>query len=171
MVASLKLKGLYNVKVNESNQIMVNGNILSLKEIPFIRYDLGTYTDEAVQYIKDTMTKFSKSTHLIQYNVDENLLNYLEKTDEFSGKTAKYIYFTITQEDMLNGKLNDSDIQIATEAITKYNIDRIMIIDKTINMDMANAKKIITDTSKKLGVKISNIGICSSPLCMIDELA
>ena len=46
-----------------------------------------------------------------------------------------------------------------------------MLVDKTTNLDMVNAKKIISKLAKELTVKQEDIGICSSPLCMNGELA
>jgi hypothetical protein len=49
--------------------------------------------------------------------------------------------------------------------------DRVMLIDKTSFMDMAGARKIMKQTAKTLNIQEKNVGICSSPLCMTDNLA
>jgi len=171
MVTSIKLKGKYNIGVNSSNQINAFDTNVSLKDIPFIRYDFGTYSAEDTEYIRNCVEKFKLSTHLIQYMVSPNIMSDLENTKEFLGRMAKYLYFVIEQNDMLNGSLKQADLVLAQQALSVTKFDRIMIIDKTQSMDMANAKKIMADTAKLLGIKIDDIGICDSPLCLNEQLA
>lgn len=172
MVTSLKLKGMFNVGMNSSGCINVDGTPVSLKEIPFIRYDFDKYDVEEVNYINKSMEKFKLSTHLIQYKAfNGRLLNDIELTKSLSDRVAKYLYFSINQNEMLAGEINTEQLRIAIESLNYIKYDRIMIIDNTDDMTMVTAKQIIKSLAKQLGVKESSIGICNSPLCMSDNLA
>lgn len=171
MVTSIKLKGMYNIGVNSSNQIDVAGTNVALKDIPFVRYDFESYGDDEVNYITRMMNQFKLSTHLIQIKVNENIVSALSKLDVFDGKVAKYLYINVDTTVLNNGCIDNETLRLTMNAISTTMIDRIMLVDNTDNMDMLNAKKIMTATAKVLTVKPDKIGICSSPLCMTGELA
>lgn len=184
MITNLKLHGMYNIGINSSNQINVNGTVVSKKEIPFVRYAFPYYGEAEVNYIKETMEKFNLSTHLVEIHTEEtiNFMNLPEsvatpvdkKTEALSsinalkdlvGKVALYIYVSLDDTDSANKKLDDSKIDILRTALMLTSFDRIMLIDRTSCIGMATAKEIIKNTAKDLGVG-DIIGLCSSPLCM-----
>lgn len=171
MITNIKLKGMYNVGVDETNHIDVNGTSVLLKDIPFVRYDFEKYDAEEVEFIKKTMEKFNMSTHLIQIYISDRVLTDLDNTAELHSKVAKYLYINVENRHLADNALDTETLNIATQACTACRFDRVMLVDKTTSMDMASAKKIIKLTSKTLGVSESKIGICSSPLCMSDNLA
>lgn len=171
MITSIKVKGMYNIGVNESNNIDINGTNVSLKDIPFVRYEFDKYDTDEVNYIKESMNKFIHSTHLLQFKVGESLLTDLNNTIELHNNVAKYVYADIIEENVGTSQLNADTIIAIQQAYTVCRFDRFMLVDKTASLDMANAKKIIKHLSTVLGVNESKIGICSSPLCMSDNLA
>lgn len=171
MVTSIKVKGKYNIGINSSNQINVDGTNVALKEIPFVRYDFESYGIDEVNYIKAMMQKFSLSTHLVQIKVNENIEQSLINLGTIASKFAKYLYINVTQSVLDAGHIDNETLRLTINAITTNTIDRIMLIDNTDNMDMLNAKKLIAETAKTIGVATDMIGICSSPLCMTGELA
>jgi len=171
MVTSIKLKGMYNVGVSSSKNIKIADNKVSLKDIPFVRYDLGYYGEVEAKYIKDMMEKFSLSTHLVQFNIKAGILEEMASISSLFDKVAKYVYLDITNDDVVNGCLNTDSVSILSEVLATYTVDRIMLVDKTTTLDMANAKKIMGTLAKTVKVRGDMIGICSSPLCMTDELA
>lgn len=172
MITCLKLKGKHSIGLNSSNQIDVDGTNVSIKEIPFVRYDFDTYSDEELSYILKTIEKFKLSTHLIQFKAfSGSLIDDLNRLSVLEGKVAKYLYFNLSQADLALGQISNEQIAVAMNAMQSYTFDRIMIIDSTDEMTMVTAKQIIKTLSKQLGIKEGNIGICNSPLCMSDNLA
>lgn len=172
MITSLKLKGKHNVGMNTSGCINVDDTKVALKEIPFVRYDFEQYGVEECEYIKKSMEKFNLSTHLIQYKAyNGRLPEDLQATMEIKDKVAKYLYFTLNQEEMQMGKVSDSQVGVAMMVKQSVAFDRYMIIDNTRDMSLVVAKQIIKSLAKQLGVRETSIGICNSPLCMNDNLA
>lgn len=171
MITNIKLKGMYNIGISETNHINVNGTNVALKEIPFVRYDFDKYDSEEVEFIKKNKEKFNLSTHLLQFKVSDRLMVDLANTVDLHAEMAKYLYIDVTDDTVANGQLDFNILTIAMNAKSMCKFDRIMLIDKTSNMDMVNAKKIIKHTAKTLSVAENKVGICSSPLCMQDNLA
>lgn len=184
MITNLKLHGTYNIGLNSSNQINVNGTAVSKKEIPFVRYAFPFYGEKEVKYIKETMEKFSLSTHLVEIHTEEQktfmnlpdgvgeqidkkseVLSSINVLKDLIGKVAIYIYVSLDDTDSANKKLADSKIDILRTAMMLTSFDKIMLIDNTTCIGMATAKEIIKNTSKELGVG-DIVGLCSSPLCM-----
>lgn len=171
MITNIKLTGMYNIGVNDSNNIDVNGTNVSLKDIPFVRYAFDKYGTDELDYIKRSMQKFAHSAHLVEIKLTENTDEYLEVLSEILDKVAKYIYIDVTQQDMDSNTMNTLVLSKLAEACSKCRFDRIMLVDKTTNLDMVTARKFIKEVSVRTGVTDKKIGICSSPLCMTDNLA
>ena len=171
MITSIKLSRACKIGMNTKGDIKLGENVINKKDIPFVRYDFGSYTDEDKAYIIQNMQSFDKSVHMIQYRVGESLFSDIEIMSELNDKVVKYLYVDITQQDMLNTTINPAFILQMEDAKAKCNFDRYMIVDKTDNMSLAAAKMIIKELANRLHVDIDKIGICSSPLCMDGNLA
>lgn len=184
MITNLRLQGTHNIGLNSSNQMNVNGTLVSKKEIPFVRYAFPFYTEKEVEYIKNTMEKFNLSTHLVEIHAEdiEPIMNLPEGVGEqidkkaeamesiialkdLIGKVALYIYVSLDDTDSANKKLADSKLDFLRKATMLVSFDKIMLIDNTTCIGMAVAKEIIKNTNKELSVT-DKVGLCSSPLCM-----
>ena len=171
MITNIKLTGMYNIGVNESNNIDVNGTNVSLKDIPFVRYAFDKYGVEELSYIKKSMEKFAYSANLVEIKLSEGTEEHLNVLGEILDKVAKYIYVDITQADMDSANIDLSKLMQLQNVCRMCRFDRIMLVDKTSNLDMLTARKFMKIVSTKTGMDEKKIGICSSPLCMTDNLA
>ncbi|MBR1455424.1 MAG: hypothetical protein IJ593_12405 [Lachnospiraceae bacterium] len=163
MIASLRLLGKYNVGVNSLNKVKVDGHLLLLKEIPFVRYNFGNYDDSDIEFIKQNMQKFKSSTHLIEINLDENTPALLDKLNEVNN-LAKFIYVPIDNIDIANGLSPDKIKNL--EAIVDYEFDRVMLKDNAQMLYEVAADRLKATVEKTLDgvVRYRDIGICGSPL-------
>ena len=165
MVTSIVLTGRHTLNVNSFNKLKAGDNIISIeKDIPFVRYRFGVYNDADFQYIISTMDKLKYSTHLIEINLDTNTVTNLEWIKNNIANIARFIYIDVTDEDVARGGLT-TDTLIG---IVQYNVDRVMLKDKSTKLDIVTAKKIIDALSKQTGIKRDNFGVCSSPLSFGD---
>lgn len=188
MITNIKLNGTYNIGVNSSNQIDIDGTPVSKKEIPFVRYAFPFYNEKEVEYIKNTMEKFNLSTHLVEIHAEENetfmnlpegvatpvdkkteVLSSISALKDVLGKVALYIYVTLDDTDSANKTLADKKLDILMTAKMLTDFDKIMLIDKTSCIGLGVAKEIMVNTAKALGVSIDKVGLCSSCLCMSAE--
>ena len=168
MVTSIVLTGRHTLNINSFNKLKAGDSIISIeKDIPFVRYRFGVYTDADFQYIISTMDKLKYSTHLIELNLDTNTANNLEWLKNNITNIARFIYIDVTDEDVTRGGLTTDTLNLLM-GIVQYNVDRVMLKDKSTKLDIVTAKKIIDALSKQTGIKRDNFGICSSPLSFGD---
>jgi hypothetical protein len=168
MVTSIVLTGRHTLNINSFNKLKAGDNIISIeKDIPFVRYRFGVYNDEDFQYIISTMDKLKYSTHLIEINLDTNTVTNLEWIKNNIANIARFIYIDVTDEDVTRGGLTTDTLNLLM-GIVQYNVDRVMLKDKSTKLDIVTAKKIIDALSKQTGIKRDNFGICSSPLSFGD---
>lgn len=168
MVTSIVLTGRHTLNVNSFNKLKAGDNIISIeKDIPFVRYRFGVYADADFQYIISTMDKLKYSTHLIELNLDTNTVTNLEWIKNNIANIARFIYIDVTDEDVTRGGLTTDTLNLLM-GIVQYNVDRVMLKDKSTKLDIVTAKKIIDALSKQTGIKRDNFGICSSPLSFGD---
>lgn len=164
MVTSIVLKGQYALNVNAQNKVKLGDNIVSIeKDIPFVRYRFNAYDDTAFNYIKNTMEKMKYSTHLAEINLDANTVTTLEWFKNNVTNIARFLYIDVTDENVASASISAELVNLLVAAIP-YNVDRVMLRDKSTSLDLVAAKKIIETLSKQTGIKKDNFGICSSPL-------
>lgn len=165
MVTSIVLTDCYSIGINGSKKFKVNDNVLSVeKDIPFVRYRFNQYTDREFEYIKNMIQKFSNSTHLAEIKLDERTVEIVKYIEENISNMAKFIYIDITDDAVLNGTVGD-EIKDLLEPVVEFDIDRVMLRDKSTKLDTVAAKRIITDLGTEFDLDDEMIGICSSPLC------
>lgn len=161
MITSIVLTDKYNVGVNSNNKIKLDGHLLSLTDIPFVRYRFSKYTDEELSFIKLNKEKFKGPIHLAEVMLDENSASVLTAMDSIEG-LAKFLYVTVTDFDIANG-LNENAVSILSNLGDAY-YDRIVIKDKTSMMYPLAAAKLMTEIEKLTGFKSYDIGMCGSTL-------
>ena len=168
MVTSIVLTGRHTLNINSFNKLKAGDNIISIeKDIPFVRYRFEVYTDVDFQYIISTMAKLKYSTHLIELNLDTNTVTSLEWLKNNITNIARFIYIDVTDEDVDRCGVT-ADTSNLLMGIVPYNVDRVMLKDKSTKLDMVTAKKMIDALSKQTGIKRDNFGVCSSPLSFGD---
>lgn len=170
MVSSIVVTGCYNIGMNSSSKIKVNKILLSAKtDIPFIRYRFKSYGDQEYNYIKAMKTKFDKSVHLAEIDLNEDTLDTLEKLYDNIENIVKYIYIDLTDANVAMEKLDDSQLELLESlADMDIEIDRIMFRDKTTSLNLVSYKKIINPIMDILDLDEDYFGICSSPLSFGD---
>lgn len=168
MVTSIVLTGRHTLNINSFNKLKAGDNIISIeKDIPFVRYRFAVYTDADFQYIISTMDKLKYSTHLIEIKLNTNTVTNLEWLKNNIANIARFIYIDVTDEDVARGGLTTDNLNLLM-GIAQYNVDRVMLKDKSTKLDIVTAKKIIYALSKQTGIKRDNFGVCSSPLSFGD---
>lgn len=172
MISSIVVTGCHIIGINSANKIEVEGNVLSIdKEIPFVRYRFESYGDNEITYIKDMKQKFNKSTHLVEINISNDspvdTISTLEKINSNIESVAKFLYITITDENVATGIIPNDILNIVVNAIG-YGIDRIMLKDKSNTLDMMATKKLIRQLMSATKLSEDTFGVCSSPLSFGD---
>jgi hypothetical protein len=109
------------------------------------------------------MDKFSSSTHLVEVDVTENIVNELGLLNMNFNNVAKFIYADITDIEVYNKTLSEEVVERIRSAVG-FSVDRVMLRDKSNTLDMVAAKAIMDKLAKEVGIKAADIGICSSPL-------
>lgn len=167
MISSIVLTGKHNIGINQNGKIKVDDKLFDVNsDIPFVRYRFESYGNEEYEYIKSMMQKFKVSTHLVEIQLSENSKDTVEYLINNIGNIAKYVYITVTDNEVNNG-LSEETLKIL-ETLKGSQVDRYMLKDKSTMLDTVAAKHIIKKCCTILGVKDNTFGVCSSPLSFGD---
>lgn len=171
MVTSLKIKGMHEVRLSDSTLVLDEVKI-PLKNIPFVRYDFDRYGEAEAEYIMKSMEKFTYSTHMVQFHLNDALRESLSiVVDKLGSKVCKYLYIDIHTGDIADESMREELAAQAVEAMGLADFDRVMLVDKTTDLNMLNARGAMNKFAKRAGMKPDSIGICSSPWCLQGGIA
>ena len=164
MIASVVIKGKHSIGVNSNNKIKVDGQLLALNEVPFMRYRFESYGDEELEYIKKSMDKFKSPVHLIEITLDNNTASLLDKMSEdevFEG-LAKFLYVNIDDNCIANGLSDETRQQL--ESIKDFYLDRIMLKDKSSGLYPLAVERLRIEITNIVDFEARDIGICGSSM-------
>ena len=169
MITSLMFNGKYNVAFNSNKKIKVQDKILSVVDnISCIRYRLGNYTQEEVNYIKSIKDIFINSVHIVEFMLNDNLLSELTLFNTL--KVAKFLRIDLTDTDIAQTALDAQKMQLLQSIIqANITIDRYVLVDKTSSINTVALSNIIKNMTSTLGLQENNIAICESPLSFSDK--
>lgn len=161
MVSSLVLTGKYTIGINSKNKIKVDGHLLSLDDIPFIRYRFSEYGEAEIKFIRENKEKFRRPVHLVEITLGPNTKDIIEELESID-KLVKFVYVPVDDNDIKDG-LSDTK-QKYLQNIEDCNIDRIMLKDKAEMMYPIAAERIKIEIEDACGFLASDIGVCGSCL-------
>lgn len=163
MISSLRITGKYNIGVSANDTIMMGDNEVSLKDIPIVRFKLGSYGAEEVEYIRSTLSKFRYSSGIIEVNDDARLfeMEYVSSLKDIAGILY---YVSVTDEIYRSNMFNASDKLL--RAIKEDNFEKVILVDNTTCLDIIGADALIKRVAKALGIGTDRIGMCESPMCL-----
>ena len=167
MISSIVVTDTFKIGVNENGKFRMGEHLMNVTDVPFVRYRFkeSKSIEEIVSYIESMMKKFVKSVHLYEIHVlDDNtsdLLNVLE--DKFDN-LAKFLYISVDNDVVDNLEFSDDLLDLVGDINDDFTIDRLMLTDNSTNLDAVNADKLRIKLAKEFGIKVADIGVCSSPL-------
>ena len=126
MVTSIVLTNKSNIGISSSNKIKVEDHLISLKDIPFIRYRFEEYGESELEFIKKNKERFKGPVHLAEINLCENIETILNNMDDIEG-LAKFVYIPIDDFDIANG-IKDETVELINKIGSAY-YDRLIIKD------------------------------------------
>lgn len=168
MISSIVIAGKHNVNVNEYGKFYCGDTLMSVKDVPFVRYRFK-YDNESKEYIERTNKKFPNSVHLMEFR-DEWDAEQIRSFEEAFPDMPKFLYVSVEDREAEGKELSIEKVIKITEVIQSAAIDRVMLIDNTTCLDMVTATAIIDKLGKTLRYPIKDIGICSSPLSFADDM-
>lgn len=165
MLSNLRITGKYDIPVI-NGKIKVNDEILSLKEIPFVRYNFVKYTEDDIEYINTIIEKFNSSVHLIEYQLTENTLLEMGLID--NEDIVRYLFISITDDNVVS--IGEHNKSLLGDVLSKEYINRIMLIDNSTTLNRTNILK-LKDEIMAINKSVNNdmIGVCGSPFSIGDE--
>lgn len=169
MVTSIVLTGMYNIGISDSGKIKTpDGVTINIKDIPFVRYRFNSYGEDELNFIKKNKEKFP-CVHLVEIPLNNDATNIAEAIEDMDENIARIVYVTITDEEVKNG-LTDKQIELL-EAIGEYEVDRIMLKDKSSSMYELALDKLKKQAAKASGFEIQDIGCCGGPCSFYNQNA
>lgn len=160
MITSIAVDGKHHIGMDSYGRFMLNGLKVSKKRVPFVRYRFDKYGEEEIQYIKSMQEKFSMSAHMAEVTIGEDVKEQLEAVRSLEN-VALFVYLDIYDEDVATG-LSDERRELV-KLLVGEKIDRLMVRDRSTTLFTVAAERLKKEI-QGLGVKISDIGICQSPL-------
>lgn len=164
MIVSLRMRDRHKIGVNSSGKLEIDGNKLSIKDIPFLRFRFNSYGDEEIQYIKEMAKKFSCSTMLAEVELDENTLENVKRLREEIVDIAVFVYTDIYGVEAEQEELEDTKLELLTDLADEVDIDRICLRDRTDSLDYVELKKLVENTASETFIDEEDFAICESPL-------
>ncbi len=168
MVNSIKFKGTYEVELDVRNRLRLNNESISLKDISIVRYKLDTYGEKEISFIKETMNKFKRSTHLAEVMLNDGIAEELKRLQDTFDNLALFIYVPIEDTDIGRGCLSEQKA-LNLISIEDMYFDRIILLDKSTTLHTESANGLKAEVSSLTGCTESDIGICGSPLSVEDN--
>lgn len=156
MVIALEFKEKHNVGVNSDGKFYLdkeNNSIESIKNVPMVIYN--NFDNE--EFIRENMDKFKYSCHVAFLNIGNACNEDVEMLNKLG--VGIIVRFRVTQEnesDIPKLFIEDSDIDFSM-------VDRVVIIDDTINMQVQQLENIKKYLAQRTGHKREDIGVCCSP--------
>ena len=163
MIASIVYKDTYTVGINGNNKIKVDGHLLALSDIPFVRYRFSEWGEKQFEFVKMNMERFKGPVHMAEVTLGDNTKEILDKMDDFDN-LVKFIYVPIDNTDVSVGLKESTIEQLKNLGDAFY--DRIMLKDNSSMIYALAADRIKIEVEKAIGgeFKASDIGVCGSPL-------
>lgn len=162
MIKSLMLKERHKAEISSSGKTKVNGEVVQIKDIPFIRYRFSEYKETDIDYILDKVNKFKNSAHLLEVVIYDGFGGIFEKIVTELSCVASYIYIPVDNEVVENGFSSEQEELI--QQCEGLPFDRIMILDNSDSLFARRANELKEQIAELTGDDAENIGICSSPL-------
>lgn len=170
MITTLRLTGTYDIKVNSKYETLINGDKINInKEVALMRYYFSSYGTTELNYIKKMTERFPIQAHVAEIKLDENTDATLAWFDEnLNNKVARFVYFTITDQEISNQDMNgnitlNDDTLKNLSGISRHNVERFIMIDRSTTLDLAVANKIFKQLERRFNIPVDKFGICNSP--------
>lgn len=163
MIVSLVLKDKYNVGINSNNKVKVDGHLIAVSDIPFVRYRFSQYGVEECEFIKNNIPKFEGPVHMAEVRLSENSISEIERLNE-NENLAVFLYVPITDYDIANGLREETVELLGKFEDSEVFYDRIMIKDESTQLYPLAAERLKLQISEITGDTIKDIGVCGSPL-------
>lgn len=178
MVTNLLFKSVFDVEVYKS-KFTLNNEINSTKEIPFLRFNLDNYDENAVAYIKGMLDKFEYSVGICEFSLRDTLLSELDTLGELEDTVAKILHIRVTNDDVANGGISEHDIELLnTLSNSVHKMDRVVLHDNSTVLNPVMISLMKKQICNTLGLKGENsVGLCGSPFsfdgssCLTAEVA
>lgn len=164
MIVSIKLMKPVKIDVDTYGKFMLNDIKVSIKEVPFVRFAFTSYTDEVLGYIKSVMGLFSYSGHLLEIKVGDNYVEDIVRIRETIPNIAIFVYMDIDDSNVETNELSQEQMDEVCKLKGLDIVDRFMLKDCSKTLHAISADKIRNSIGKISGIKVANIGFCSSPL-------
>lgn len=167
MVISLRLKRPAVVGMNRNNKVKLNGTLVSMNDIPFVRYAFEKYDDEEIEFIKQNMQRFVGPVHFIELSATmAGIVDACSKISQLEN-TVKFLYVNIDEAVMQTNTLEHLYDILDNIVATGIRFDRLMLRDPNnymIPIQVSKFRSQLSNYARKLGAPANDIGICGSAL-------
>ena len=170
MITGLTFNKIVKVELDRYGKVTVNVDgeeqRISIKEVPYVRYKLDEYTDDALLFVDTIKKLFVHSVHIIDIDIYQGMVQnaVAEKIKNvFDNQVA--IFGIININDSVLDNINM--LQATLGGITKSLFDRFIIKDGSTRLD--NEKFIMLRKYLMTTHGIKDVGLCSSPFTNEDN--
>lgn len=167
MVTSIVLTGMYDIGVSSTGKIKTpDGNVVELKDIPFVRYRFQHYGEEELKFIMNNKKKFP-CVHVVEITLDSDTADTLNKIEELETNLGVMVYVDVTDTEVANKGFSEETEELL-EDISECKFDRLNIRDKSTSLFSVDLMKLKKELRSLTGIKEDEIGVCGGPMCFIN---
>lgn len=165
MVTSLKFNKIVNVNIGNTGKFKVgdNENVLTLKDIPAVRYQFETYGDAEIAFISEIHKKFKHSVHVVELDLMEhNIGSVYTEIHKVVDNIATIVHLSLDDTHAESRDFTFNEQQKLLE-LKNIPINRLMLHDRSIKLDYQGLSWLTDKACKLTKIHMKNIGCCSSP--------
>lgn len=165
MVASVMFNKAVKLNMNKGRFYVPNqdNKIISIKDIPAVRYRLGTIGEDNLAFIKKAMDIFTWSVHIAEVRYEEitdELMQFIESSEHL----AWMLIVDVRDSDITGSEIGEGVMNPIRNMVEQgYMPDRIILEDNTTKMDQLALENVINAVAKVSKYKKDEIGVCNSP--------
>lgn len=165
MITSLKFSKIVNVKLGDNGKFRVddNENVLTLKDIPAVRYKFEQYGDEEIAFINGMHNKFKHSVHVVELDVMEHdVYDVYTRIHNVVNNIATIVHINVDDSHAENRKFTLLE-QTKLAGLKSVPINRVMLHDKSVKLDYQGLSSLKDQLVKLTGMPMKDVGCCGSP--------
>ena len=160
-------KQVVAVGMSKEGRFKIDKDILSIKDVPFVRYRFTRFGTDVIEFMKDNKSKFTNSVHLAEISVTDETTAAVEDFNavmQSMQNVAIFVYVDVTDADVASVTIQEEKLQVIESLVKTGAVQRLCLRDRSTTLNAESFAHLVKMLMSRVGVKEDFIGICESPL-------
>ena len=160
-------KQVVAVGMNKEGRFKVDKDILSIKDVPFLRYRFTRFGEAEIAFMKECQSKFVNSVHLAEISITDEVTAAVEDFNSITQNLqniAVFLYVDVSDNDVASVTIDESKLDTIDAIVKTGAVQRLCIRDRSTTLNAESFSHLVKMFISRLNVKEEFIGVCESPL-------